>query len=101
MTDFKVLSDREHILLRPNMYAGSVSNEIHEQFIKGKWSKLLYTPALVKIINEIIDNSVDEAIRTNFKFANEISVLIDSEKCIVTDNGRGIPQDLIETLEGE
>lgn len=101
MSDFKILTDRDHILLRPNMYIGSTSLEEHEQFISGKWTKLSFTPGLVKIINEIIDNSVDEAIRTNFKFANKIDVTIDSNQVIVTDNGRGIPQDLIETPSGE
>lgn len=101
MTDFKVLTDREHILLRPNMYLGSVSMESHEQFISGEYKTLQYTPALVKMINEIIDNSVDEAIRTNFKYANDIRVQITSTYVQVSDNGRGIPQDLIVTPEGE
>lgn len=101
MTDFKILTDRDHILLRPNMYIGSVSLEDHEQFIAGKWTKLSYTPGLVKIINEIIDNSIDEAIRTDFKFANKIDVIINEEFIIVTDNGRGIPQDYVLTPNGE
>ena len=101
MTDFKVLTDRDHILLRPAMYIGSTTLEEHQQFISGKWTELKYSSGLVKIINEIIDNSVDEAIRTKFKFANKIDVQIDNEKISVADNGRGIPQDLIETPEGE
>lgn len=101
MTDFKVLTDRDHILFRPAMYIGSTTLEEHQQFISGKWTELKYSAGLVKIINEIIDNSVDEAIRTNFKFANKIDVKIDNEKISVADNGRGIPQDLIETPEGE
>lgn len=101
MTDFKVLTDRDHILLRPAMYIGSTTLEEHQQFISGQWTELKYSSGLVKIINEIIDNSVDEAIRTKFKFANKIDVQINNEKVSVSDNGRGIPQDLIETPEGE
>ena len=48
-----------------------------------------------KMIDEILDNSIDEAIRTNFKFANKINVSINNNEVTVTDNGRGIPQDKI------
>tara|TARA_R110002124_G_scaffold119299_2_gene277109 strand:- start:1509 stop:3179 length:1671 start_codon:yes stop_codon:yes gene_type:complete len=47
------------------------------------------------MVDEILDNSIDEAIRTNFKFANKINVSINSNEITVTDNGRGIPQDKI------
>lgn len=90
---FKVLSDRDHILMRAGMYIGSTSLETINQFINFKQSELKVVPGLLKIINEIIDNSIDEAIRTEFKFANKISINIDTEKNIisVSDNGRGIP----------
>jgi DNA gyrase/topoisomerase IV subunit B len=45
------------------------------------------------MVDEILDNSIDEAIRTQFKKANKINVSIDGDKVTVTDNGRGIPQD--------
>lgn len=101
MTDFKILSDKDHVLLRPNMYVGSVSNEEHECFVSGVFKKISYVPGLVKIINEIIDNSLDEAIRTNFKFANQISVTIQENEITVQDNGRGIPQDTVVDPDGK
>lgn len=93
--EFKILTDREHIQSRPGMYVGSVSRESTERFLLGKWSTVTYVPALSKIIDEIIDNSLDEAIRTNFKHANKISVSVNGDKVTVEDNGRGIPQDKI------
>ncbi|URP85755.1 topoisomerase II large subunit [Enterobacter phage EC-W2] len=95
------LSDRDHIRKRPNMYVGSVNKEAHERFIMGKFRKVEYVEGLVKIINEILDNSIDEAIRTDFKFANKIDVKIDHNLVTISDNGRGIPQDDVRTPEGK
>ncbi|ARB05784.1 hypothetical protein fHeYen901_11 [Yersinia phage fHe-Yen9-01] len=99
--EIKVLSDIEHIKKRSGMYIGSSSNEAHEQFMFGQFIQVNYVPGLVKLIDEIIDNSVDESIRTNFKFANKIDVKIKDNTVIVEDNGRGIPQDLVIDQTGE
>ena len=77
------------------MYMGSSSREQIERFVCGEWKKAVYVPALSKMVDEILDNAIDEAIRTNFKYANKINVSIDGDKITVTDNGRGIPQDKI------
>lgn len=99
----EILTDKEHALKRPSMYIGSVSNEDKEIFLFGEYQKVQYVPGVLKLVDEIIDNSVDEAIRTNFKFANKISVSIDlkTNKVSVEDNGRGIPQSMVVTPEGE
>lgn len=96
---FKILTPREHVRTRIGMYLGSTSVEEIDQFLLGKWAKVQYVPALLKMINEILDNSIDEAIRTNFKFANKIDVSIESNMVTVTDNGRGIPQE--EVLDSQ
>lgn len=98
--EIKILSDREHIVKRSGMYIGSSAEESHERFMFGKFGPITYVPGVIKLIDEIIDNSVDEAIRTNFKFANKISVEIKGNKIIVTDNGRGLPQAEVVTPEG-
>jgi DNA topoisomerase-2 len=96
------LDDREHILLRGNMYLGAIDLTTKEGFYleddKIVYTSKSYVPGLIKIINEVIDNAVDEAIRTNFKFANNIKVCInqDTNMISVEDNGRGIPQELTE-----
>lgn len=92
---FEMLSDREHCLKRPGMYIGSIDKEEHTRFVLGEYRAISYVPGLVKIINEIIDNCIDEAIRTKFKFANIIDVKIEGNRVTVSDNGRGLPQDLI------
>lgn len=99
--EIKILSDREHIIKRSGMYIGSSAHESHDRFMFGKFGAVKYVPGVIKLIDEIIDNSVDEAIRTNFKFANKISVDLKGNKIIVTDNGRGLPQADVVTPEGD
>jgi len=91
--DFKVLSARDHVRMRTGMYLGSTAREEVERFVLGNWQKIEYVPAMNKMIDEIIDNAIDEAIRTNFKHANEIGVTVKGNTITITDNGRGIPQD--------
>ena len=93
------LSDIQHVLQRSGIYVGSIVptkcstfilNEEDETF---EYKEIEYVPGFLKIIYEIIDNSVDEAIRTNFKFATNIDVKIEKNIITVSDNGRGIPLD--------
>lgn len=91
--DFRILTARQHVRERIGMYMGSASREEVDRFVLGEWKRSVYVPALSKMIDEILDNSIDEAIRTNFKHANKINVSVEGEKVTVTDNGRGIPQD--------
>jgi DNA topoisomerase-2 len=94
--NFRILTARQHVRERIGMYMGSSSQEEIERFVMGEWKVARYVPALSKMVDEILDNSIDEAIRTNFKYANKIDVSIKMDNSItVTDNGRGIPQDEI------
>lgn len=91
--DFKILTARQHVRERIGMYMGSSAREPIERFVMGKWGTVEYVPALSKMIDEILDNSIDEAIRTNFEYANKINVSIENNKITITDNGRGIPHE--------
>jgi len=92
---FRILTARQHVRERIGMYMGSSSKEDIERFVLGEWKKAEYVPALSKMVDEILDNAIDEAIRTNFKYANKINVSVRGNSITVTDNGRGIPQDKI------
>lgn len=89
------LSEREHITQRPSMYIGAVdltkSNEYVFEDGKIQHKEISYVPGFIKIINEIIDNSVDVAIKTNFEKCNQISVKMTEDTVEVQDNGTGIP----------
>ena len=91
----KKLTEREHIIQRPSMYIGAVDLTKTSEYVfeddKIQYKEIAYVPGLIKIINEIIDNSVDVAIKTNFKSSNEISVKITEDTVEVQDNGTGIP----------
>ena len=97
---FKVLDDRQHCLLRPQMYIGSVTPEPHSGIINYQYQTKTIVPGLIKIIEEILQNSVDEYIRTNGEFANKIEVSIantvQGTEITISDNGRGIPVKLID-----
>jgi len=96
--NIQILSDRDHILHRPATYIGSMSYENFEGFIfnnetqKFEYKQYQKIQAFEKIISEILDNCVDEALRTNFEYANLIEINIENNnKIIIKDNGRGVP----------
>lgn len=97
--EFRILSPRSHVRIRTGMYLGSTGLEQVDRFVLGTWKTCTYVPALLKMIDEILDNSIDEAIRTNFKHANKIDVEIVGDTVTITDNGRGIPQEEIVDSE--
>ena len=100
--NFRILTARQHVRERIGMYMGSSSQEEIERFVMGQWKVAKYVPALSKMIDEILDNSIDEAIRTKFEYANKIDVTVKNGVVVVTDNGRGIPQgEVFDETSGE
>lgn len=104
MSDFQMLTDEQHVILRKGLYVGEDSQvKVKGYFINNgscQYSELEINPALCKIVNEIIDNSVDEFIRTAGKHSSKIDVEIenlkDTFKVTVTDNGKGIPVKIVD-----
>ena len=95
--EFKILDDRSHVLLRPNMYIGAVTVTNREQWLLDvktntySFKSVSYVPGLAKCIDEIIDNCIDVAIETDFKSISKISVEVADTFFHVIDNGPGIP----------
>jgi len=98
------LSEREHILKRSGMYLGSSTITKVPEYIlendKFVFKEIQYVPGLVKIFNELIDNSIDEFVRTRGTFADKINIHLSEDTFSVEDNGRGIPVVDVKTPEG-
>ena len=96
-----IKDDKWHILNRPAMYVGSITSSDYQEYIirdnKMDLVTLNYSPALAKIINEIIDNSVDILQRVK---KGKIDVIMTNNSIQVTDNGSGIPIEYITDLDG-
>lgn len=95
MEEIKTLSTIEHILKRSGMYIGSTVPTDHEIYVfeNGKidLKKINYTDGLLKICNEVIDNSIDCGIKTNWEYSTRININITNDTFTCEDNGPGIP----------
>lgn len=99
-SDVRVLSDVEHVRIRPGMYCGSTEFTTAEEWVYDPAAKKMvkrsvkYIPAFVKIFSEILDNAIDEHRRVP-KVLDTIRVDFDQSGMIsVLDNGRGIPVEI-------
>ncbi|MBL8812142.1 MAG: DNA gyrase subunit B, partial [Planctomycetaceae bacterium] len=76
-SDIQHLKGVEGIRTRPAMYIGDTGS-----------------PGLHHLVNEVVDNSIDEAVNG---FASEIEVQINLDESVsIVDNGRGIPVDVVK-----
>lgn len=88
------LSETEHILQRAGIYIGSIVNKTCNMYVldnnKFKEKEVTFNPALLKLFDEIVSNSVDEHIRSGS--VTKIKVNIDrlTGTISVYDDG-GIP----------
>lgn len=88
---FEVLNDREHTLLKAHIMVGSLVSQEFPMYISGQYKVLNVVPAVLVIIREIIDNSIDEFCRSKGKAATKINIEMNAMSLSVEDNGRGIP----------
>lgn len=100
--DIKVLSDREHVRKRTQIYLGNMNKTQYSVplFLNGLFSikEFEFVPAVFKSVGEILDNSIDELAQLD-KRNKLISIEADPNQGLYTirDNGRGIPIDKHET----
>ena len=91
---YKKLDNIDHILLRPNVYIGSVKTADETLFIYNKDEKCMefkqvkYNPGLLKIINEVLDNSIDHSIRD--KTVKNIEINVENDHVSIFNDGTGI-----------
>lgn len=95
---YKSMDEISHILMRSGMYVGSNKFEECDKFIynektaKFEMKIVNYIPAMLKVVDEVISNSVDEFRRKDNMGLTELYVKIDKDngEIVVRDNG-GIP----------
>ena len=95
-TDISLLSQQEHVRIRPTQFLGSIIPEkaiipyFDEGFFKTK--EIYFTPACIRCVNEIIENACDEFLRSKIKKPIlSISFNVESNCVTISDNGKGIP----------
>ncbi len=92
-------TDREWLLLRPQNIIGAIQAMKTEGFIleNGKfvWKSYYFVPAFFKIVNEIVDNTIDVFIKSNGEYGDKIDIKMTDTKVTVKDNGYGIPVELV------
>lgn len=94
VNDVKKLNPIEHVLLRTDLYLGPItpSKEPRKGYVGGAIKDVTgYSPASVRAVQEVLDNSVDAAIRSKFKCGDSIDVFLREDGFKVVDNGSGIP----------
>jgi DNA gyrase/topoisomerase IV subunit B len=68
--EYKKLTQLEHILLRSDMYIGSMEKQREQMWILDKKSEkiiqkeIVYIPGFLKIFDEILVNAIDQSIST-------------------------------------
>ena len=99
---YQKLSQKEHILVRPDTYIGSVESTTDQMWVFNsetenmEFRKVSFVPGLYKIFDEILVNAADNKQRD--KNMNELRVWVDREKGVIAvkNNGRGIPIEIHE-----
>ena len=93
-------SQREHILLRPDTYIGSVQPNLEAMWVYDEGEagmnhrEINYVPGFYKIFDEILVNAADNKQRDSKM--DVIKIEINTEKNVISimNNGRGIPVEL-------
>lgn len=94
LSQYKKLSEVEHVLARPGMYLGSVNSTTQLSWIleQGRMIErdMKFTPALLKMFDEIVSNSVDEHLRSGNVSVIRVNLYPMTGEIVIKDDG-GIP----------
>ena len=96
---YKKLTHREHVLQRPESYAGSIEPETVEYWDPdtGEKTETVVSPISLKIFDEILVNAIDERQRTGS--VDQIEVFEKDGTFLIASN-KSIPFDAIEMIFG-
>lgn len=97
---YQIISPREHILIRPDTYIGSIERSEQQMWVfnaqteQMEYRMISFVPGLYKIFDEILVNAADN--KQNDKNMKAIKVMVDREKgeISVENDGCGIPVEI-------
>ena len=95
---YKKYTQLEHVIARPGMYVGSVTDETDNLWVMNDKKeemiekKISHVPGLYKIFDEILVNAIDQSTIDNK--LDTIKVWIDKNTITVENNGVGIPVEI-------
>ena len=93
---YKSMTQREHILLRPDTYVGDINKQRELMWIYDRSlnrivrKEIEYVPGLYKIFDEILLNARDNTTVDELCDTIKISINSDKNEISVLNNGRGI-----------
>ena len=92
---YQKLSQREHVLQRPNMYIGSTDRQLEELWVleEGQIVKKMveYSPGFLKIFDEVLTNSLDHSARDKTMDKLRVDYNVETGEISVYNTGVGIP----------
>ena len=97
MMNYEKLTQREHVLKRTSHYLGSTTLQVDTLWLynheTNKMEKRIieYSPALLKIVDEILTNATDHATRDPTLTKIQFHVNQENGEITVENNGHGIP----------
>lgn len=93
---YQNISQREHILLRPGMYVGDMNTVAQSGYIYEDgtfvYKTVDFNEGLVKVVNEVVDNAIDNVFRNQVQTC--IAVTVDNDSITVSNDGQHIPIEL-------
>src|ERR1700712_4863112 len=101
LNKYVILEELDFMLLRPDTFVGSIESKKINSYIFDDvgidpvWRDVTYNPALLKLFDEVLQNSFDHSKRPEGKHLNRIDITINPMfgEISVMDNG-GIPVEL-------
>ena len=97
---YKKMSQKEHILKRPDSYIGSVNPVTEKQWVFDHRDQrivnreITYVPGLYKIFDEILVNAADNKQRDPKMDTIKIDINVEKNEIRIYNNGKGIPVEM-------
>jgi DNA topoisomerase-2 len=86
--DYKAVGGIDHVLLRPDTYGGSITEQTITCIIDGVPVELTIVPMLYKIFDEILVNAIDNHVRG---FTDTVKITVGATGFTIWNNGKGVP----------